>query len=136
MGEKVEIFHLDTPKGVISKVRLPNGEFEMELKWNEGFGKEMSQKFNNVQQYVDSEVLRKCQPYVPFDTGILDQSGIMNTRIGSGQVIYRTPYARRWYYINAKFQGAPQRGKQWFERMKNDGGKEAILREAKKIVGA
>lgn len=88
-----------------------------------------------VQQFIDSEVLRRCQPYVPMDTGELIRSGIRETKIGSGEVRYQTPYARRWYYINARFQGAQKRGTHWFERMKNEGGKDAILRGVRKIVG-
>jgi len=72
-----------------------------------------------VQCYIDSEVLRLCEPKVPRDTGLLISSGITNTQIGSGEVKYRTPYARRWYYRDANFQGAPERGNYWFERMKS-----------------
>ena len=39
-----------------------------------------------VQQYIDSEVLRLNEPFVPKDTGELIQSGIKNTEIGSGEV--------------------------------------------------
>ena len=88
-----------------------------------------------VQRYVDSEVLRRCDPLVPKDTGDLIKSGILHTRIGSGQVTYNTPYARRWYYRPANFTGAPMRGNYWFERMKQNGGKEAILQGAAKIAG-
>ena len=88
-----------------------------------------------VQQYIDSEVLRLCDPYVPRDTGALIKSGIMNTSIGSGEVVWSTPYARRWYYTPANFQGAPKRGNYWFERMKNEGGRLAILRGAAAIAG-
>ena len=88
-----------------------------------------------AQVFVDSEVLRRCSPYVPFDTGTLNRSGVVNTKIGSGRVIYATPYARRWYYIPAKFQGEPKRGNYWFHRMKENGGKEAILRGVAKITG-
>lgn len=88
-----------------------------------------------VQQYIDSEVLRRCQPYVPMDTGELIRSGILHTRIGSGEVKYRTPYARRWYYREANFAGAPKRGTYWFERMKNEGGREAILIGAQRLAG-
>lgn len=89
-----------------------------------------------VQQFIDSEVLRRCDPYVPRDNGILIKSGTLNTVIGSGEVVWDTPYARRWYYEPANFQGAPQRGNYWFERMKNEGGREAILRGAAKLAGA
>lgn len=81
-----------------------------------------------IQKYIDSEVLRRCEPYVPRDTGELIRSGVRNTEIGSGKVVYNTPYARRWYYEPAKFQGAPKRGNYWFDRMCNEGGREAILR--------
>lgn len=91
---------------------------------------------NKVQQFIDSEVLRLCQPYAPMDTGKLIQSGLDYTKIGSGEVKYHTPYARRWYYIDAQFQGAPKRGTYWFERMKNEGGKNAILAGARRIAGA
>lgn len=92
-------------------------------------------KFAEAQRFVDSEVLRKCTRYVPKDTGELIRSGIRETRIGSGEVIYKTPYARRWYYEPARFQGAPMRGNHWFERMLNAGGRESIKRGIVKIVG-
>ena len=46
-----------------------------------------------VQQFIDSEVLRRCQDYVPMDTGELIRSGIINTQIGSGELfmIHRIP---------------------------------------------
>lgn len=89
-----------------------------------------------AQHFVDTEVLRRCQPYVPMDSGELIRSGIKKTRIGSGEVRYETPYARRWYYREAKFDGAPKRGTYWFERMKQEGGKEAILRGVREMAGA
>ena len=88
-----------------------------------------------AQVFVDSEVLRRCSPYVPFDSGTLNHSGVTHTRLGSGEVIYATPYARRWYYQEANFQGAPMRGTFWFEKMKKHGGRDAILRGVAKITG-
>ena len=72
----------------------------------------------SVQQFIDSECLRLCAPKVPKDTGALIESGNIHTKVGSGQLEYRTPYARRWYYMPANFQEAPERGNYWFERMK------------------
>lgn len=89
-----------------------------------------------VQQFIDSEVLRKTDPYVPMDTGTLKSSGTRHTKIGSGNVVYKTPYARRLYYNpQYNFQGAPQRGGKWFERMKINH-KDDILRGAAKVAGA
>ena len=90
-----------------------------------------------VQKFIDSEVLRYCEPLVPFDQGTLIQSGIINTVVGSGKVQYRTPYARRWYYMPAHFQEAPRRGNYWFERaIHEEGGKDQILAGARKLAGA
>lgn len=86
-----------------------------------------------VQQVIDSEVLRLNDPYIPFDTGALKNSGQLNTRIGSGQVIYLTPYARKQYYI--PMNHSEGRTAYWFEHMKNEGGKEKLLEAARKAVG-
>lgn len=85
-----------------------------------------------VQKYIDSEVLRLTDPYVPMDTGALKESGIRHTKVGSGKVVYKTPYARRQYFEN---KGNGLRGKQWFERMKADH-RDEILRGAAKKAGA
>ena len=78
-----------------------------------------------VQCYIDSSVLRYCDPYVPKDTGMLIRSGTIHTVIGSGCVKYKTPYARQNYYCNAGrgrngLQHGGLRGRLWFERMKAD----------------
>ena len=90
---------------------------------------------DSAQQFIDSEVLRLCDPLIPQDTGALIASGLINTRLGSGEIKYRTPYARRWYYMPAAFQVAHDRGNYWFERMKSEGGKEQIMKGVRKIVG-
>lgn len=87
----------------------------------------------NVQKVIDSEVLRLNNPYVPKDTGALVQSGTLNTEVGSGEVKYRTPYARKQYYIPMNHEG--QRCAYWFEEMKRSGGKEKLLNVARKAVG-
>lgn len=91
-----------------------------------------------VQCYIDSSVLRYCDPYVPKDTGMLIRSGTIHTVIGSGCVKYKTPYARQNYYCNAGrgrngLQHGGLRGRLWFERMKADK-KEIILNGARKIA--
>jgi len=114
------------------KIRLKGIEADME-KIMKARGLEPGGK---VQKFIDSEVLKRCAPYVPRDNGDLDKSGRMNTDIGSGEVAYDTPYARRWYYEPARFQGAPRRGNYWFDRMLGEGGRYAILKGAIKLSGA
>ena len=87
-----------------------------------------------VQKFIDSECLRLCAPKVPKDTNALIESGNIHTNIGSGRLEYRTPYARRWYYMSASFSEAPERGNYWFERMKQQY-REQILAGAKRIAG-
>lgn len=91
--------------------------------------------YGDAQTFVDSEVLRLSVPLIPFETGELIRSGIRETVIGSGKVVYHTPYSRRWYYEPAKFHGAPMRGNYWFQRMKNNGGKASILRGLARLTG-
>lgn len=88
-----------------------------------------------VQKFVDSEVIRRMSPYTPFRDGALVGSATGKTSVGSGKVQQQTPYAKRWYYEPANFNGAPMRGNRWFERMKQSH-KADILRGAAAIAGA
>ena len=84
-----------------------------------------------VQKFIDSEVIRLSEPYTPFDTGYLKNNAPkIGTEIGSGEVVYNAPYARRQYYEN---RGNGQRGKMWFERMKADH-KDEILSGALEVA--
>ena len=59
-------------------------------------------------------------------------SGTEHTEKGSGNVIYRTVYARKQYYIPMKHTEG--RTDYWFEHMKNNGGKAAILKAAQEAL--
>lgn len=87
-----------------------------------------------VQRFIDSEVIRRMDTYTPFDSGALKSSPLAQTSIGTGQIVQQTPYARRWYYMPAKFQGSPTRGNKWFEKMKINH-KDSILKGASSICG-
>lgn len=105
----------DTPSNEIAQGS--NGK--VELRWDSGFGKRMTGTLEDKQKIVDSEVLRLCSPMVPFRTGTLEKSGTIGTVIGSGEVKYSTPYARRQYYSTAPSRSYDaNRGGKWFERMK------------------
>jgi len=51
-----------------------------------------------MQKAWDGIVLKGLSKYVPLDQGALIKSGTDNTFLGSGEIIYRAPYARRLYY--------------------------------------
>lgn len=88
-----------------------------------------------VQRFIDSECIRQMDPYTPFDEGDLVGAATKGTTLGSGRIVQQTPYAKRWYYKPANFQGAPTRGNRWFDRMKNSH-RETILRGAASLAGA
>lgn len=126
---------IQTPRGII--VQGKNGKAE--LVWNPDFSQKQTKKFTSAQKIVDSEVLRKCDPYVPMSTGMLKKSGILGTVVGSGEVIYIAPYARLQYYTNSGNgrQGVNKhnshnykclRGSFWFERMKANHKNEILLK--------
>lgn len=91
-----------------------------------------------VQMYIDNETIRLMSAYTPKDSGALIDSANTMTTIGSGVIKQggsKAPYSRRWYYQKANFTGSPMRGNYWFERMKNNGGKNSILKGAKREAG-
>lgn len=71
---------------------------------------------------LDEDVLGRINSnYLPFRDGILAASGISSSRIGEGQIIWSTPYARRHYYnpqYNFDTTKNSQAGGMWFERAK------------------
>lgn len=135
---------IETPRGTIIK----NNKGKAELIWGTNFQPKWEGRYTKSQMFVDSEVLRLSSPYLPFQSGMLEKSGILGTVIGSGEVVWNAPYARYLYYgkvmvgrapkkvINKdlQFHGAPKRGAFWFERMKSDH-KKQILNGAAKLAG-
>ena len=88
-----------------------------------------------VQVFIDTEFIKHCEPYVPRDTGMLADSAWLSTDIGSGQIVYNTPYAEKVYRDpDLNFQGAPMRGANWATRMWGDRG-EQIMDGAAIIAG-
>lgn len=53
--------------------------------------------FRQAQKHLDQMVIRDTEPFVPFDRGVLRSSVMYATKIGSGEIIYRTPYAHYQY---------------------------------------
>ena len=52
-----------------------------------------------VQRFIDQKVIDGCTPYVPASPDrTLEFSAQVSTEIGSGTVVWNTPYARYQYY--------------------------------------
>ena len=120
---------ITNPRGTI--ISSKNGQAT--LSWNPNFASQRNEQFKKKQMFVDSEVLRRCSPRVPFRTGMLEKSGILGTVVGSGEVNYIAPYAAHQYYDTEEVRSYDaNRGAKWFERMKT-AEKEDIFRGAEKI---
>lgn len=122
---------IQTPRGEI--IETKNGTAK--LTWNPNFANIVNGNYTRAQKFVDSEVLRLCSPKVPFRSGMLDKSGKLGTFIGSGEVRWIAPHARKQYYDTSMTRPYDaNRGAFWFERMKAVSGQQ-IINGAKKIAG-
>ena len=111
-------FVVKTPKGTIYTYASKNGKVTAELEWNPDFAPRKEKGFENAQQFVDSECIRRMAPLI--------KSATLGTAIGSGEIHQVVPYARRQYYEHKEKS-------YWFERMKNRN-KDSILKGAAKYV--
>ena len=89
-----------------------------------------------AQKWLDNEVLKDSEPYVPRKSGMLVKSGVLGTKLGSGKIIYNQVYARAQYYglPNKSKAVHPKATKQWFESAKAEK-KSKWLSGVKKIAG-
>lgn len=123
MARKIVI---DTPRGCVSTYRLASGQITARLDWNPDFKPNKERAFRNAQEFVDSECIRYMNPLTPRLTGVMIKSATLGTVIGSGEIEYLAPYARRQYY---EHKDKPR----WFEAMKAQR-KEVIMKGAERIA--
>ncbi len=122
---------ITTPRGAI--IQGKNGGAK--LVWNKGCAPKLNKKLSRAQARVDSEVLRLCAPMVPKRTGALERSGTLGTVIGSGEVQYIAPYARKQYYNTLSSRSYDsRRGGMWFERMKLQWQLDILLKAEEEIM--
>lgn len=89
--------------------------------WDPGMGAAWTARFQVAQAMLDEEILRRTEPYVPVDSGVLKSSAALASDIGGGELVWATPYAAAQYYNTAQTRAYdPLRGGMWFERMKAD----------------
>lgn len=84
---------LRTPRGVI--VETARGKAK--LIWNDHVMR-FNRQYSRAQKWLDNEVLKDSEPYVPAETMQLTRSGQLGTIVGSGTVEYIAPYAQYLYY--------------------------------------
>ena len=123
---------IESNRGAI--FRGPNGDIGLEF--NSNFQPRWQKSYSRAQKFVDSEILRYSEPYIPLLTGVLVKTGILGTDIGSGLIEWIAPYAKTQYYSPRAVgsQTGALRGPFWFRRMKEVSGRK-IIAGAKKIAG-
>lgn len=145
---------ISNPRGLVFSTK----NFTASLTWNPAFGANWTARFREVQKFVDGEVLRLSEPYIPLRTGMLVKLGVVGTNAGPpGEVVWLGPYARFLYYgkvmigqesrspwarlgekkvvtdRDLRYHGGGQRGSFWFERMKQVH-EEAIVTGAQTVL--
>lgn len=73
-----------------------------------------------TQREFDALVLADSNYFIPIKTHTMENSSIVNTKIGTGEIVWRTPYAHRQYYDYHKppYQPNPNACGKWFEAAK------------------
>ena len=121
-----------------NNLSLTTNNGKTKMVWNDDFAQNWGSLYGKVQMFVDSEVLRLSEKYIPMDTGMLRRSGQLGTKIGNGLVEYIAPYARAQYYMPQPYSDPtlprePLQGAYWFERMKQAHGR-GILEGARRMM--
>ena len=81
----------------------------------------LNKKLKRAQKKLDVQVTNDSNYLVPNKTSTLQKSAIENTVIGSGLVLWHTPYASRQYYgenFDHSKQKNPNACAKWFEAAK------------------
>lgn len=68
-------------------------------------------KGGKVQKFIDQFILEQSEPYVPHDSGNLVASASRSTEVGSGQIIWDTPYAH--YLHEGRLMVSPTTKSSW-----------------------
>lgn len=121
----------------VHKFNIPSeinlGDYKIE---QHGLATMLENKFNDIQYFLDNEVVRYLQEYVARDTGTMEKSISISplTKRGEGQVAIDTKYAAYQAYSPRIHKMAGKRGTYPFERMSSDNAK-TILNDVTEYSG-
>lgn len=81
----------------------------------------IEKRVGGVQATLDAQILKDSNYFCPQDTGTLQKSAINHSVLGSGLLVWQTPYASEQYY-NESFSHFhsrnPNATAKWFESAK------------------
>lgn len=87
-----------------------------------GAFKKVKSKTERTQAALDEQILKDSNFYAPQDQSELINSSLIASKIGEGELIWDTPYARRLYW-NPSFNFSKDRNPNaralWFEHAKS-----------------
>lgn len=92
------------------------------IEWSEDILEKSLAAVEKAQVVLDEQVLKDSNYFIPKDTGQLEDSSIIASRIGQGELIWDTKYARKVYYgvdINFHHDMNPNARALWFEAAKS-----------------
>ena len=82
---------------------------------------EINQDLRQAQAPLDALILADSNYFIPIKSHTMEASSIASTRIGTGEIVWRTDYARRQYYgvnFDHSKQLNPNACSKWFEAAK------------------
>lgn len=80
------------------QLKTNDGKLGITIKFSHKYSETLNARLELMQQACDNACIKYMTPYVPMQTGVLAKSALLNTVIGSGKIVYATPYARYLYY--------------------------------------
>lgn len=86
-----------------------------------GIKSDIESKIQQQQKYFDALVLQDSNYFIPIRTHTMENSSIVNTKIGTGEIVWRTDYAHQQYYgvnFDHSKQLNPNACAKWFEAAK------------------
>ncbi|WP_147613029.1 minor capsid protein [Treponema pectinovorum] len=97
-------------------------KFVAKVKFNKEAAKEeIKATLHKAQMRLDQQVIIDSNYFCPLKTGTLQKSAQINTVLGSGLVIWKTPYASSQYYgvnFDRSKDPNPNATAKWFETAK------------------
>lgn len=116
-----KLLTIKTPRGTVYQQKSQSGKLKVKIEWDPDFGPDWTKHLNSAQAKFDMEVLRLTDKYVPMKTGMLRRSAQISSDIGSGELIWSTPYANHQYYDTSRSRSySSTAGAYWGDRMKAD----------------
>ena len=79
-------------------IKSVHGKLGLKVRFGRRYREDWEQRLDIMQKTCDNACIKYMTPYVPMQSGVLTKSALLNTVIGSGKIVYATPYARYLYY--------------------------------------